>query len=273
MYRAVFYLSTLLPVLVLLLVLATWKMRRRPAAFSNEPHAAVRTASLNTPTDNGEKWWLGLLSTLLLLAGTASLLANRWQTIPQRFPIHWGMDGQPNGWVDRTPGSVFGPLLFILTLVAIFGLLGELIARSSPGHEGRTAMIGTIRTILIACAWFVTILLCSTSLLPLAHDPTNFVPLLIMFSVVFSLGIIGYVIYRWTRMGPAIVAGQNSTDSRFWKAGLIYYNPGDSALMVPKRLGFGYTFNFGRPMSWLIFGAILLIPLLLPLLIHASANR
>ena len=70
-----------------------------------------------------------------------------------------------------------------------------------------------------------------------------------------------------------IVASQNSTDGRFWKAGLFYFNPGDSALMVPKRQGFGYTLNFGRPVCWLIFALILLLPLILPLFLNVSSRR
>jgi uncharacterized membrane protein len=94
-----------------------------------------------------------------------------------------------------------------------------------------------------------------------------------MGAVVFSLGVVGYVAFRAIRMERIIVASQNSTDARFWKAGLLYFNPGDSALMVPKRQGFGYTLNFGRPACWLIFAFILLLPLILPLFLHVSSHR
>ncbi len=272
MHGAIFYLATCFPVLMVLAGLALWKNRRRTTSTS-EPQAVVRTASLNTATENGQQWWFRLLPTLLLLGGTASLLAGRWQTIPERYPIHWSISGKPNGWANRSFGSVFGLLILASVLVVAFGLLGDLIARSSPGYKDRSSMIATTRTILTACSWFVTILLCSISLLPLTHDPTNLVPLLLLSTLVFSLGIIGYVAYRSTRMVQTIAAAQNSTDSRFWKAGLIYYNPDDSALMVPKREGFGYTLNFGRPVCWFIFGAILLLPLLLPFFIHISRNH
>ena len=43
--------------------------------------------------------------------------------------------------------------------------------------------------------------------------------------------------------------------------------------MVPKRYGFGYTFNFGRPIAWLIFGAILLLPLVLPAVLYISKRH
>ncbi len=272
MRQAVFYTSIFLPTIIILALFAIRKIRPK-ATSSDIPQAVVRTASLTDETHNERSWWFGLLPTLLVIGATASLLAGRWQTLPERFPIHWGIHGQPDGWANRSFATVFGLLILALGLTVGLGLLGDLIARSSPGHRGRSTMIGTTRTILIACSWFVTILLCSISLLPLTHDPSNLVPLLLLGCLVFSLGIIAYVAYRSTRMARTIAAAQNSTDGQFWKAGLIYYNPDDSALMVPKREGFGYTLNFGRPVCWFIFGAILLLPLLLPFLMQISRNR
>lgn len=94
-----------------------------------------------------------------------------------------------------------------------------------------------------------------------------------MGAVAFGLGVMGYVAFRAIRMERIIVASQNSTDGRFWKAGLFYFNPEDSALMVPKRQGFGYTLNFGRPACWLILALILLLPLIFPLFLHVSSRR
>jgi len=212
-----------------------------------------------------------LLSTLLPLAGTAVLLHLRWRSLPQRFPIHWGIDGQANRWAERTPGSVFGFLVFALVLVLLFGLIGEIVARSSPGYEGRDAAIRTTRVALVGAGWVVTMLVSAIGLLPLSSNPTNLVPLVAVAAIVFSMGLIGFSAWRMNGINQTLIAGQNSTDARFWKAGLVYYNPADSALMVPKRNGLGgYTLNFGRPVSWLLLAVILMLPLILPLLIHQS---
>jgi uncharacterized membrane protein len=267
MHPSILYALTFVPVFLIIVSVAVLNWRRR-LTHSSQPNAVVRTGSLNVSETNETGWRLGLLSTLLLIVGAATLLAIRWQTIPERFPIHWGISGQPNGWADRGLGSVFGPLLFTIALVVALGLLGELIGRSSPGHVGRATMIGTVRTILIASSWLVTTLLCSISLLPLAHDSTNLVPFLTLGAVVFGLAVVGYAAMRAVQMKQIRIAGQNSTDGHFWKAGLFYFNPSDSALMVPKRKGFGYTLNFGRPVSWLIAASIVLLPLMLPLFLY-----
>jgi uncharacterized membrane protein len=44
-----------------------------------------------------------------------------------------------------------------------------------------------------------------------------------------------------------------------WKWGIFYYNPKDSKLMVSKRNGLGWTFNFGHTVSFVVIGLILAI--------------
>jgi len=257
-----------------LVILVFWVRRRRSLALDNEPHRVVRLASLKSTTEESRSGWqIGLLSTFLPMAGTASLLVARWQRIPSRIPIHWDLYGGPNGWAERSVGSIFGLLFASFLMVLVFGFIGELIVRSSPGHDGRTAVIRAIRSVLLACAWMITILFCATSLLPLAPDPSKLIPLVAIAETVFSVGILGFVAIRWLQMPEAIAAAQDSTDPRFWKAGLVYYNPEDSALWVPKRFGFGYSLNFGRPVSWLVLGLFLLLPFAISLFVHGSRGR
>lgn len=44
-----------------------------------------------------------------------------------------------------------------------------------------------------------------------------------------------------------------------WKWGLIYYNPKDPNLLVAKRNGLGWTFNFGHKVSFVVLGLIIII--------------
>ena len=46
-------------------------------------------------------------------------------------------------------------------------------------------------------------------------------------------------------------------DRRSWKLGVFYYNPEDRRVFVSKRLG--WTVNFGRPVSWVIVAAPVVI--------------
>jgi uncharacterized membrane protein len=58
--------------------------------------------------------------------------------------------------------------------------------------------------------------------------------------------------------GPA--AGVDRDDDRFWKAGLIYVNRDDPAILVGARFGVGWTFNLANPMAWLIIAGIVATP-------------
>lgn len=36
-------------------------------------------------------------------------------------------------------------------------------------------------------------------------------------------------------------------DDRYWIGGMLYYNPDDPALLVEKRVGLGWDFNYAKP--------------------------
>jgi len=41
-------------------------------------------------------------------------------------------------------------------------------------------------------------------------------------------------------------------DSSHWKLGVFYFNPENKSVFVPKRFGWGWTFNFAHPVSWIM---------------------
>ena len=53
----------------------------------------------------------------------------------------------------------------------------------------------------------------------------------------------------------APVAGRD--DDRFWKAGLFYVNRNDPAVVVPVRIGVGWTVNLGNPAAWLAIAGVI----------------
>ncbi|MGD0705160.1 MAG: DUF5808 domain-containing protein, partial [Trebonia sp.] len=52
--------------------------------------------------------------------------------------------------------------------------------------------------------------------------------------------------------GLARADGTDRDDDRFWKAGLVYVNRDDPALVVGARFGVGWALNFGSPAAWLV---------------------
>jgi hypothetical protein len=77
---------------------------------------------------------LARLVPFLFLAAVAAVLAARWASIPERFPVHWGLDGVPDRWVGRDAISIFGPLAGGAALAA---LLLRRPVRALAGRHGR----------------------------------------------------------------------------------------------------------------------------------------
>ena len=60
--------------------------------------------------------------------------------------------------------------------------------------------------------------------------------------------------------GRRAATGTQRDDVRYWKAGLIYVNPDDPALLVGSRFGVGWTLNLAHRAAWLIIAAAIAMP-------------
>ena len=66
-----------------------------------------------------------------------------------------------------------------------------------------------------------------------------------------------------------------SHDQGHWVAGIFYVDHENPRLLVPKRLGEGWTFNFAHPIAWVLtaglfalIGLIATLALILPHLVR-----
>lgn len=258
------------------------------------PHAVspstVREAGLAPRDVRLPGGWLAQLVPFALLAGTAIWLRLHWDQIPDRFPIHWGIDGQPNGWATRTLGGVFAPILIGAALSALMSFMAYAILRwSRPIRVGGPAGANERRfhhlvvSVLVATEYFLAIEFTWVGLLPLSHNvagPPGLVPFL-LFSLVFSVGIL-FLLIRFGQGGTrlsdsATLTGSaeaapvgDRTEDRCWKLGLFYVNHDDPAVFVEKRFGIGYTLNFGHAGAWIVIGALVAVTVLIILLVPSQ---
>jgi uncharacterized membrane protein len=241
------------------------------------PHRAespVREALLKgEPSHLNTAWTLSTLAATLPLAGVAAWLASRWQMLPSQFPVHWGVDGQPNGWADQTPMEVFGPLVIGAGIILLLTILGAIIPWTSTGFPGRLTYLSLTRNAIRAGAWLGALVFSAAGLLPILSNPNQIVPWLVIGGGVLAIALLGYVAIRARGIPAAMAAAQDSTDDRCWKAGVFYCNPRDPALMVPKRMGVGYTLNFAHPIAWIVLGALLILSLAVPLLLEVNLRH
>ena len=222
--------------------------------------------------------WLMQAGPFLLLAATGFWLRSNWDQIPERFPVHWGFDGRPNGWATRSVAGVYGPLVMGFAVCAGLFLLNYGIAAmtrrirlsAGPGemeHRFRHLML----CILVALEYFIALLFSWIGLFALRAGKSMPSPALLLTVSVGFFVLILFILVRIGQGGSRLAAAGggepvpigDGTLDRHWKAGLFYVNRDDPAVFVEKRFGIGYTMNFARPLSWIILILLVGIPLAL----------
>jgi uncharacterized membrane protein len=186
--------------------------------------------------------WIALAAVpYAALLATAAYLRARWDEIPARFPVHWGMHGEPNGWSEKTVRGVYGPLLFGAGLCFLMLMLELGTWYGSRPSRMRKPMLA----ILISATYIMTYAFTMVALLPLYR----------VGPAALMVPIFAYVIavVAWSFKLNAENEGEDTPDECWTGAG-IYYNPKDPAIFVQKRIGVGYTINFGNHRSWLYLG-------------------
>ncbi len=247
--------------------------RRAAMPFAVAPDP-VRTATLSVRREGVPGGVIGLGAPFVILAARGLECALRWDEIPVRFPVHWGLSG-PDRWAERTPLAVYGffaaiGLLCAVVLFQAWAMVHLSRQIASPGEpsfsERRFRRIGVAG--LMALAWIFS------STLPPIENMTLVVPygpaliLLAAGGLTVALVLSGQGGTRFPEYQPlastAAPSGDRTPD-RNWKLGVFYVNREDPALIVEKRFGIGWTLNFGNPLSWLVVTAVGSVPLLLQL--------
>jgi uncharacterized membrane protein len=208
--------------------------------------------------------WILQLGPFGILLATAAYLRLHWGEIPDRFPVHWGIDGTPNGWSLRTPADVYGPLLFGAALAAFISLIAYGISHAARSVSRLAAKPAKrdhahrIAALMVGVEFFVAAAFSFTGLLPFTGNP-GAAPLVI---VALAILVSALLVRGWLRRAPDSPdeAADDGTSDSCWKLGLFYFNPGDSALFVEKRIGIGYTLNFARPAAWILLAVTLIVP-------------
>jgi len=260
------------------------------------PHATVqsprREAAL-VRRSPGAIYWLLQIGPFAILTSSILYLRAHWQSIPARFPIHWGLNGEPNGWSNRSFAGVYGPALIgfsVCLFIALFsyGVVHWTRQIRSTGADAaaetrfRRIQLAALVAVQYFMAWIFSGLP-FTALGPHPQRAPNVTPFLLG---TFAFVAVLYAILIHTGQGGAnlMAAGSDSdilgagaaigdrTPEECWKAGVFYVNANDPALMVEKRFGIGYTLNFGRPGAWFLAAAILAVAVV-PLVIAFLSVR
>jgi uncharacterized membrane protein len=246
------------------------------------PHAASRITTIEVDLSAPREQIPGGLITGLLpfivLLGVGLWAVRRLDQLPSRLPVHWGFSG-PNRWAVTSSRAIIVLLAqhAFICLVLIAAALGVLhwsrrISASGPAAASERQFRRRTVLLLLAVEYF-TILPPIFSLMQ--------APALAMqvWSVAVIVTIVAFVIslMRAGQGGARLVATDRSpigdrTADACWIGGLLYFNRTDPALFVEKRMGIGWTVNFGNPWSWVSVIAVTVIVVVAPLTVRGGSK-
>jgi len=186
---------------------------------------------------------LRTLGPYLLLVPPAVAVMVLAHAFPSPVPVHWDAAGRPNGFFPRTPLALAFPFLFLGGLLLLLDLLVASGARVGP-----PAVAEAVRRLLEPIRWLIGLMATPTALAPLWG------PLPVLAGALAMVAVVLVQIVRAPRIAPRTPDGGR---------GLFYVNAADPRLVVPKRSGLGWTFNFARPLAWVLTAILLLLPLAL----------
>lgn len=192
------------------------------------------------------------LAALLALGALGVFLLQMLPSLPDPVPTHFDALGRANGWTPRSslPWVVLGiPTLVWATLTAI--CMGMAAAQPDP-LKARAAAAQPLRGLL---GTGLAIFMGLTLLAPASGPRIVLAGLGILLALV-AIGL-AFQVRDYRRIAP----DPGGRDPYKW--GIFYVDPEDPRILVEKRLGIGWTLNFGRPASYAILALVLLLPLVL----------
>jgi len=256
-----------------------WVARRKIAAVKSADNwfAGLRqtivadTTWRTDPPCFPARW---LMPALAVIAATVIVGAVRYPDLPARLTVGFG--GRE---VAKSVVSVFAMVVGQLWITVLWTGLMLIVYRSRPDIEAADPAASTrrYRRYLVAVTQAVLTLAALVDLTLLLAALRNWQvfrlagPGSALLILPFAVGLVVLAVvsfrtgqggFRLAAHGPGYspAAGTDRDDDRFWKAGLIYFNRDDPAIMVAARFGVGWTFNVANPMAWLIIAGIVAVP-------------
>lgn len=224
---------------------------------------------------------LSILPSVAIIALTVYIGVTLYPTLPAQIPTHFGTNGQPDRYMAKSIGSVFLLVFVQIGMTVMIALIGLAIVRTRQETDvsrPRTSYEQQIRFKLYTRdAMYLFNSMIAMTMMFSAFETWglisgNYVVLLTVGPALAGALVLTIVLMSMGQMGSRIRVAPmeeqptgkiNRNDDRYWKGGALYYNRDDPAILVGKRFGVGWTFNFAHPVTWIVFGAIIALPVII----------
>ncbi len=215
-------------------------------------------------------WWNLLY--VVIAAATLVVGLALYQRMPAQVPLQTDFAGHVTNSVPRSRSLLYYTPALQIFLGIIFSFVVWMMGRArrdiDPAHPqasaARSAEFVRVQSIfmlamgLVLTASMVAIQLSMVDVLSLEASGL----LIMAFTVVMLVGLL-ILSLRYGQFGARLAPrAEDETqimrdDDRYWKLGMIYCNPDDPAVFVPKRFGVGWTNNIARPLTWVLAGGLI----------------
>lgn len=213
---------------------------------------------------------------IAIVAAIAIISLLNYEALPGMIPMKYDLQGNVTSSVPKTYLSVLAINLIQLGMIALMMFVNWSIKTSKQQLASSDPAQFAAKNIQFRRKWSLFSIITGLLLTILfAFIQINmFVPnqnLLLAVTLIMPMVIIlGAVLLSLTgRQGGGNIRNhqednkrskeQPVNDDQYWKLGFLYFNPNDPSFTVEKRYGIGWTINFARPVSWILFLFIIAI--------------
>lgn len=261
------------------------KKERGWIAEPRQSVAAIGEDSTLVPRGISLKWNWAYVPIMVI---TAIIAVVGYDTMPDMIPMHIDFAGNVTDVAQKTPMVVAFPVLFEAFMAVCFVFSHWSALRSKPGTTPEHPASSSWAYGLFLRAQTVTLLVCGlllTAVIGILMELSfiGMASLQIVLIAVLALTVLVLV----ATVGVNLVFGQSGSkvfrmeesdnllrnDDACWKLGMLYVNGNDASIFVPKRSGFGWTVNLGRPSAWALMAGFALFTVLFVWLCFAMTGR
>lgn len=246
-----------------------------------EQVTVVRVSSFETKFNKNERLFPHRLfiPSFLITIGLTIWLIYIYPQLPDVIPTHWGINGQPDAWSNKSFFSAFS-LVFILlfTQVLMYGLSYgtfnssvQVKAQNSAlslqrEHETRKLTAEIMAIFNLITTLFLVFIDVKSNLGILSTDNTLSMAYSLPVFLILTFGTVYYYMKRSKAINEQFKEldslESSPSDDQYWKWGLFYYNKDNPDLFIEKKFGVGWSVNFARPGIWIFLFIVIVLPLL-----------
>ncbi|MDC3411938.1 DUF1648 domain-containing protein [Terrihalobacillus insolitus] len=215
------------------------------------------------------------------------LTVNLFEQLPNQIPTHWGPDGKPDAFTDKSWMSVLNLPIVLFVLQLMFFGINFFTKRSGIKINAGNVTSSKLRQLRLRkySSWFLFVtniimtLLFAGLQLNLLYEQLFSDSFLLLLPFVFLLVVLVGALWLAVKVGRVdsdlegkLVTGESSKiesvdEDSYWKGGLFYFNPNDPSIFVEKRFGIGWTLNLANPIGYFVILFPIAIILILSFLI------